>query len=188
MRPRRRARPIAAASSRSTVPGDRSALTRSMKYFSGSTSPIARRNGGKCRVGPNAPGEERHRQQDEVHDRRRALGRADERRGGDAERGEHDGADDRPRGSASRPRSGTASRRTRGRGRRAPRSGARRRSASTTSIAATYVDAGSGVARSRLRIASSRRTTSLIARPANAVFAQPYPISPLSSACAAGTP
>ena len=42
-----------------------------------------------------------------------------------------------------------------------------------TSSAATYVDAGSGVARSRLRIAASRRTTSWIARPANAVFAQP---------------
>ena len=36
-----------------------------------------------------------------------------------------------------------------------------------------YVVAGSGVARSRLRIPSSRRTTSWIASPANAVFAQP---------------
>ena len=42
-----------------------------------------------------------------------------------------------------------------------------------TSSAATYVDAGSGVARSRLRIAFSRRMTSWMARPANAVFAQP---------------
>ncbi len=41
------------------------------------------------------------------------------------------------------------------------------------SVAAMYVVADSGVARSRFRIPSSRRTTSWIARPANAVFAQP---------------
>ena len=41
------------------------------------------------------------------------------------------------------------------------------------SSAATYIDAGSGVARSRFRIAVSRRITSWMARPANAVFAQP---------------
>jgi len=40
-----------------------------------------------------------------------------------------------------------------------------------TSVAAMYVVAESGVARRRFRMPSSRRTTSWIARPANAVFA-----------------
>ena len=46
-----------------------------------------------------------------------------------------------------------------------------------------YVTGGSGVARRRLRIACSRRRTSVIASPANATMAQPYPSSAASSAC-----
>jgi hypothetical protein len=41
------------------------------------------------------------------------------------------------------------------------------------SSATTYVAGGSGVDRSLFRIPFSRRTTSWIARPAKAVFAQP---------------
>ena len=56
------------------------------------------------------------------------------------------------------------------------------------STAAMYVCAGSGVARSRFRIPISRRVTSWIASPANAVFAQPYASIPASSASGAGLP
>ena len=42
------------------------------------------------------------------------------------------------------------------------------------SVAARYIGAGSGVARSRFRIPSSRLTTRMIASPPNAVFATPY--------------
>ena len=47
---------------------------------------------------------------------------------------------------------------------------------------------GSGVARSRFRTPLSRRITSVIASPANAVFAQPYPISPTRSTSASLKP
>ena len=45
------------------------------------------------------------------------------------------------------------------------------------SVAPRYVAPGSGVARMRLSTPDSRRSTSVIARPPNAVFAMPYVMS-----------
>jgi hypothetical protein len=57
-----------------------------------------------------------------------------------------------------------------------------------TSTAPRYVDAGSGVARTRLRIPDSRRMTMKIARPAKAVETRPYPSMPASRKFAPRSP
>ena len=85
----------------------------------------------------------------------------------------HDRADDHGEDERADLASETACRRARVRGTKSATVWSANTISVETSSAAMYVAAGSGVARSRFRIACSRRTTSVIARPANAVFAQP---------------
>src|SRR6266550_6678262 len=143
-----------------------------MKYLSGSTSPIARSTCGYLRVGPNDP-------ERKAIGSRMKLTTADEP------------SEERIRPAAARPiaakttvPSRTASRSDAGRvGRCAPkkiRPTAQSATASRTKTIsedttthARYVAAGSGVDRIRFRIPYSRRFTSEIAVPANAVFAAP---------------